>query len=144
MSDQRAIRVLNKLRAAESSSLLGHLADTGYFVTMMTADDAEALKRIEREEREHVQWLEEAIFELRGGLWPGRVDTRQAGYHYWDLAHLMPKIVEEKAKLVDEYAAAAGAVENETASSVIARIYQRQQRHLDTLERLQAGHQTSS
>jgi hypothetical protein len=142
--NHHAIRVLNELRAAEMSSLLRHMADTGYFVTMTTADDAESLKRIDTEEREHVQWLEEAIFQLRGGIWPGRVDTRQAGYHYWSLERLMPEIFTSKEHLTNEYASALAAVDDPVAIPVITRIYNRLQAHLETLMKLDQANRTQS
>ncbi len=133
--DRSVVEVLNVLLAAESGSLVPHLADTDLFAHSEWADELAALQRMAGEFMENQQWLSEAIVALRGTPMPRFADASIADTHYVSVESLLPRVTEACRQLVETYRDAGGRVaDSPQAAEVVKRITTR---HLENLETLQ-------
>jgi hypothetical protein len=131
----RAIRSLNRLLAAEQESLIPHLGESYPFVSWASADEALVLEGAVREQLEHIEWMTEAILDARGAPAPRRPSMSLASVHYCDVQSLVPRILEDKRRIIRTYEAAAPAIVTLPAAADVARrCLERHRHHLAQLE----------
>ncbi len=137
-AERRSIEVLNTLYAAEKRSLLPRLPELFNFVTWVSADQFELIKRIVADQREHEAWLFDAIERCDGAVYPTGADLTTANLHYLDLSAVMPRVVASVESLARLYkdAEAVAAQLTPLAAETLRRIARRHERHLEQLHRL--------
>lgn len=131
----RAVRSLNRLLSAEQESLIPHLSESFPFVSWAGADEALVLEDVVREQLEHIEWMIETILAAGGAPAPRRPAMALASVHYCDVESLVPRIVEDKRKLIGLYESTIpqlAAVQDATA--VAGRCLERHRKHLKAIE----------
>lgn len=131
----RAKRSLNRLLAVEQESLIPHLGESYPFVSWASADEALDLEGAVREQLEHIEWLTEAVLDAGGAPAPRRPSMSLASVHYCDVQSLVPRILEDKRRIIRTYEAAMPAIAALPAAAAVAgRCLERHRRHLAQLE----------
>lgn len=135
MTDRReVIEILNDLLSLERGSLISHLLASTVFVSRATAREDLVVRRMVREIDEHQRWLVDAIVGLRGGVAPGRPDPRVAELHYQDLRHVLPRVIRNEQRIVEQYEQALPRLGTwPKAAAVASRILARHREHLREL-----------
>jgi hypothetical protein len=136
MIDQdRTTDLLNRLFAAESTSLLPRLAELSPFASAEAEPSFELIQRIARESREHCEWLIEAIESAGGCVRPVSPDPRSGNLHYLSIEALVPLARRSLQELIAVYAAAAQErLVSVSAADLVARILARHQADLKELQ----------
>ena len=137
MSNETAIEILNELLGYESQSILPHLGESGVFVSWASADERRIVNRMMDEKTEHLAWLVETIHNLGGEALPVRGGISSTTIHYLELNHLLPKVLEDRKRILSAYESAASQVgSNPLAGEVIGKIITRQRRHIEQLTQM--------
>jgi hypothetical protein len=97
--DPALVEALQQMLSLEERSLPS-LAEHAHTYTRCPAL-AEVFARMAREELVHRRRLAEALLRAGGTLRAGAPDPRVSGLHYLDLAHLAPRVVVEKRRLIE-------------------------------------------
>jgi rubrerythrin len=137
MDADHVIATLNRLRRAETASLLPRLAESTVFVQPSETAAYAEIQRMVDEERQHLRWLDEVILALDGTVVPGRADIRSADLHYVTLSTTLCRVAQDQRLLTSTYEAAAPDVaESSRAASVVTRIAERHRQHAERLDSL--------
>jgi hypothetical protein len=136
MDAEHVIATLNRLRRAETASLLSRLAESTIFVQPSeTAAYAEVQRMIDAE-RQHLRRLDEVILALDGTVVPGRADIRSADLHYVTLSTTLHRVAQDQRRLMSTYEAAAPEVaESSRAASVVTQIAERHRQQARRIRR---------
>lgn len=130
---ERSIRILNRLFAAEQRSFLPRLAESGAFVSWASAGELHVVQQMIADEREHLAWLVEAIEVCRGAVFPTGGNIHTGHLHYLDLHALLPEIIRHLRELTALYQDAGKQPLSPPAAEVVNRISRRHQAHLEQL-----------
>ena len=82
-------RILNDLLSAEAMSLVPQLKRMTVFVSWASANEADMVDDMVREEQQHEQWLVDAILDLEGYPNPISPSVAAGGIHYLELRTLL-------------------------------------------------------
>lgn len=138
MTDPQTLDTLNRLLAAESGSLLARMPGVDPYTTLVTAEDRRLLDDLRRDVERHKLDIVRLIYDLRGVPDFPPPDPRVAGFHYVDLARLMPLVIGSLQSLIAAYESA-GATGHRDADALVARHLADYRRHLATLQKMH-GH----
>ncbi len=140
MNSPSLTETLDALVHAERRSLLPRLHESTVFVSWASAAEADAVRIMVAEEREHVNWLVDLINELGESPTPCTFDIHSATFHYMGLSYVLPMVLSNKKQLLQTYEhRAAGAAADARAAALVSRIQARHQAHLRTLESFAAS-----
>lgn len=130
---------LNSLLAAERAGMLSYLPHSTAFTSWGTAYQEQELRRMVRENDEHIAWLIETITTLHGGVGPSARSPRCAELNYQDLRFVLPRVLDDEKKLVATYEAALPMLASEPkAVATASRILQRHREHVAQMSRFLA------
>ena len=130
-------KTLDDLCHAEHRSLSPRLCESTVFVSWASAEEADAVREIVAEEREHLGWLVEMISDLGESPTPCTADVNTANIHYLELDAMTKRLIQSKKNLVTAYEQASAAVSSDsTASELVARIVERHKTHLSRLQQM--------
>jgi len=137
MAASDVTQTLNKLLAAEYASMLPRLRQSDLFVALRAANERSLVEGFVRDNEKHERLLFGLIAELRGAPAPAQYNIDMAAYHYLDIAHLMPIIIESIRELIGAYSSAGG-TGHARADAMIASHLSDYQDRLKKLEALHA------
>ncbi|MHC5110427.1 MAG: hypothetical protein ACYTHJ_11175 [Planctomycetota bacterium] len=107
ISRHDAIALLNELLALEQRQLSLRLTESTVFVSRMSVEQSQVIRRLNRLAEEHGASLCKAIT-ATGGVPGMRVgDIHTAHLHFQELHHVWPKLIEDYEHLVSAYRLAA-------------------------------------
>ena len=137
MEDQATVAVLNELLALEQCNLAARLLESTVFVSRLSVENLNLVQRMAQTSAEHGAWLAEAIVALDGVPGPRHGDVHTANLHYLDLRHVLPRLATDQESLIQKYRLAAARIASQPkADTVVAKILQRHQEALDSLNQL--------
>ncbi len=130
-------KTLDDLCHAEHRSLSPRLCESTVFVSWASAEEADAVREIVAEEREHLGWLVEMISDLGESPTPCTADLHTANIHYLELDAMTPRLIQNKKDLIKVYEQASVLVSSDSAASeLVTRIAERHKIHLAHLEQI--------
>lgn len=94
---------LNELLAAERRSLLPRLAEAMVFITPDSAPEWAALQRLAQEHTSDESRLARTLIDLGGNPRPLWGDVHSADFHYTDLDHVLPRVLEREQEIAARY-----------------------------------------
>jgi hypothetical protein len=128
---------VNRLYALESCSLMQRLAESQAYIPTGANAEAFDLQRMIDEETQHGASLVTLLDELNTTPGPRGVSIMSGNLHYNQLHVLLPRLIEDKHRLIGEYQAALSIAEFEPrAADVLGRLLASHRRHLARLEEL--------
>jgi hypothetical protein len=136
----RALAGLRRLVAVEQGSIIPHLVESAPFVSWAGADEALVTQDVVREQLEHVEWLTDVLLDAGGVPPPRKPAMSLASIHYVDVESLIPRILDEKRRIITTYEANVPSLSvSPEATAVAARCLERHRRHLERIEATFAG-----
>ena len=136
---------LDDLCHAEQRSMLPRLAESTVFVSWASNDEADALREMIQQEREHVAWLVGMIDDLGESPTPCTADPRTTSMHYVELDYLIPGVIQSKENLIRTYEhQAPDLAPDPAAANLLSKIIERHQAHLSKLKALSGQLESTS
>lgn len=137
MEDQATVAVLNELLALERRNLAARLLESTVFISRLSVENLNLVRRMAQASAEHGAWLAEAITELDGVPGPRHDDVHTADLHYLDLRHVLPRLTTDHENLIRKYTLAAARIASRPkADTVVSHILKRHQEALSSLNQL--------
>ena len=137
MNSRSLARILDELAHAEQRSILPRLQESTVFISWASTDEADAVKKMVAEQREHLAWLIELTNSLGESPTPCALDMGSTNIHYLELNYLMPRVIQDKHNLIQLYERSMPSVAGYAeAEALVARILERHRAQLATLEQL--------
>lgn len=126
--------ILNEVLALEQCSLCARLMESTVFVSTAALEELSIVKRMAQTDAQHTASLVDAILQRGGSPGPRVGDIRSADLHFQDLHYVLPRLVEDRKRLVQKCTLAAQRIAADAdASGLIASIAAHHQEELDTL-----------
>ncbi|NOX58581.1 MAG: hypothetical protein GXP29_06955 [Planctomycetes bacterium] len=120
-----------------ASSLLLHFESVGVFVGWDDVTDAESLSAMAAEEMQCQKNVAQLLDSLDATPGPRRVQASTGAMPYTDVHALLPRLIEDKKRLVAYCREVASAVsDNSAASECISAVAYRHNEHLAALEKM--------
>jgi hypothetical protein len=128
------IRIVSDLSSALASSMLIHLEDVATFVSDADVSMATAIEQMASEEKQCLHRLADLLDSLDATPGPPRVQAAIAAMPYNEVHVLIPRLIKDKAVLVDRCKRAASMVmDHSAATECLAAVTHRHSEHLDKL-----------
>ena len=144
MDRQTIVGILNELLTLEQRNLVTRLLESTVFVSRLSVEDLNTVRRMARAGEEHGAWLADAVLQLGGVPGPRGIDPTSADLHYQELHHVLPRIVADREVIIRKYTMAARRLDDEPqAAQLVARILERHRDELTSLQQL-GGHNVSA
>jgi hypothetical protein len=140
MADPTVVRAVDDLLALEHTSLLHQLSDSAAFVSGPELAGAVVLGQMVADEQRSRRELADLLDRLDATPGPRSVRAVEAEMNYTRLDALLPRLIEDKRRLIAGYESAARRVtSNPGAVEIIAAILGRHRDHLHKLAGLRPG-----
>lgn len=131
------IAVLRELLAAEQRSLPPRLAESTVFVSRLSIDDEDALRRMVHTHVSNCERLTKLILSIGGSPGPRAGDVRSATLHFLALHHALPQLLADREMLIRKYTAAAQRLAGSPAAlGAVNSILERHREEIGVLQRL--------
>lgn len=119
MSDESVAAALNALLAAEQRAIAPRLFESTVFVSNASVTVAQLARRLASVSRSNQQALADQVISLGGVPALRRGDARSADLHYQELRAIVPRLVADYGRLVEQYRTAGPRVASDPASSAL-------------------------
>ncbi|MEE8169244.1 MAG: ferritin-like domain-containing protein [Phycisphaerae bacterium] len=139
MADYEITETLSRLYQAEFRCPTARLDQAMPYIGWRDTVDEFALRDIAGEDREHLAWLTDLLFEFGGAAPPASFAMDSADTHYVRLDTLLPRLIKAEQELIGAYREAAARLSDAPdAARMVARIAERHGRHLARFQELES------